>query len=82
MPTSRSLRIEKVPATTLLRIVWNGGGEVPAPLTGTYTSHTMARQAIEVWKSVNGREEVVEESPSTDEAVNKPKRGRPTINPI
>lgn len=77
---TRSLRIEKVPATTLVRIVWNGGGEVPAVLSGNYTSALQARFAIESWKAAAGREEVEEESPSMDEEKEKQearKRGRP-----
>lgn len=59
---TRSLRIEKVPNSTLLCIKWNGGGEVPRELHGTYTSMKDAKQAIEIWKVTNKREEVVEES--------------------
>lgn len=78
---TRSLRIEKVPATTLVCVKWNGGGEVPAPLSGTYTSHAAARQAIDIWKSMNSREEVEEESPALDEDKERQearKRGRPS----
>lgn len=77
---TRSLRIEKVPATTLVCIKWNGGGEVPAVLSGTYTSHAAAKLAIDVWKAQNGREEVEEESPPMDEDKDRQearKRGRP-----
>lgn len=77
---TRSLRIEKVPATTLVRVVWNGGGEVPGVLSGTYTSHAAAKLAIDVWKAASGREEVEEESPDMDEDKERQearKRGRP-----
>lgn len=77
---TRSLRIEKVPATTLVRVVWNGGGEVPAVLSGTYTSPLAAKRAIEVWKAQSGRTEVEEESPAMDEDKERQearKRGRP-----
>lgn len=77
MTDKRSLRIEKVPASTLVCIKWNGGGEVPKQLSGNYTSHLLAKRAIEVWKQENGREDVEEETPSGDEAVAKAKRGRP-----
>lgn len=76
----RSLRIEKVPATTLVRIAWNGGGEVPNALSGTYTSHASAKLAIAVWKAAAGRDEVEEESPALDEDKERQearKRGRP-----
>lgn len=80
---TRSLRIEKVPSTTLVCVKWNGGGEVPAALSGTYTSPAAAKQAIAVWQAVNGKEDVVEESPPMDEEkerIEARKRGRPAKN--
>lgn len=80
MSDKRSLRIEKVPATTMVCIKWNGGGEVPAALSGSFTSVALARQAINVWKLQGGREDVEEESPSFDEDKERQearKRGRP-----
>ena len=74
---TRSLRIEKVPASTLLCIKWNGGGEVPAELSGYFTSQSAAKLAIEVWKQKNNRVEVKEESPSPDEAAARKPRGEP-----
>lgn len=75
---NRTLRIEKVPASTLVCIKWNGGGEVPKELSGHYTSKEAAQVAINVWKAANGREEVEEASPSTDEARAKIKtKGEP-----
>lgn len=62
----RSLRIEKVPSTTLYCIKWNGGGEIPKELSGTYTSMHLAREAMDIWKKQNDRVEVVEESPTQD----------------
>lgn len=83
MSDKRSLRIEKVPASTLVKIAWNGGGEVPAELSGTYTSYHSANMAIEVWKSNNKREEVEIDSPDPDEDKERIKRrGRPPIKPI
>lgn len=76
---TRSLRIEKVPATTLVCIKWNGGGELPAELSGTYTSMAAARTAIAVWSGNEGRE-VEEESPSPDEQ--KAKLGKRAPKPI
>lgn len=67
MTEPRSLRIEKVPASTLVCIKWNGGGEVPAALSGNYTSRTAAQRDIELWKLMNGREDVKEDSPPVDE---------------
>lgn len=80
MSDKRSLRIEKVPATTMVCIKWNGGGEVPDQLKGSYTSVALARQAINVWKLQGGREDVEEETPSFDEDKERQearKRGRP-----
>lgn len=76
MSEARSLRIEKVPATPLVRVVWNGGGEVPAELSGCYTSHAAAKQAIAEYSAKVGRE-IQEESPSLDEAKEVRKPGRP-----
>jgi hypothetical protein len=78
----RSLRIEKVPASTLVRIAWNGGGEVPQSLQGSFTSHAAARQAIEVWKINEAKREVREESPPLDEAKAARKPGRPPAQHI
>lgn len=79
---TRSLRIEKVPASTLVCIKWNGGGEIPAELSGHYTSHDAAKLAIEVWKAKNARPDVKEESPSTDEAANKTVKAKGEPKPI
>lgn len=75
----RSLRIEKVPSTTLYCIKWNGGGEVPADLSGYYTTTGAAQEAINIWKKLNDREEVQEQSPSPDIVKEKfEKRRSPT----
>lgn len=55
----RTLRIEPVPATALVRIAWNGGGEVPAAISGYYTSTKDAQRAIDIWSTNQGRPEVV-----------------------
>lgn len=75
---TRSLRIEKVPAAALYCIKWNGGGEVPAVLSGHYTSPLAAQQAIDAW-AASAEREVEVESPPADEAK---KRGRPPIKSI
>lgn len=83
---TRSLRIERVPATTLVCIKWNGGGEVPALLSGNYTSHAAAKQAIVSWQATQPAEREVEvESPSEDvdkERAEARKRGRPATKSI
>lgn len=81
MTEKRSLRIEKVPASTLVCIKWNGGGEVPAALSGHYTSYLQAKLAIDAWLADNDKEVVVVE-PQLDEQAGKTKRGRPPIQPI
>ena len=79
---TRSLRIEKVPATTLVCIKWNGGGEVPAVLSGTYTSVSLAQKAIDIWKATNDRDVEIESPPIDEEAARAEarKRGRPPMN--
>lgn len=79
MTNSKSLRIEKVPASTLLCIKWNGGGEVPAVLSGTYTSYYAANQAIKAWLAEQGDREVEVDEPQLDEqaVMQAKKRGRP-----
>ena len=79
---TRSLRIEKVPSTTLVCIKWNGGGEVPATLSGTYTSVALAQKAIDIWKATNDRDVEIESPPVDEEAARMEarKRGRPPMN--
>jgi hypothetical protein len=81
MTEKRSLRVEKVPASTMLKIAWNGGGEVPPGLQGHFTSHFEAKAAIANWLAANGKEVEVTE-PKLDEQAEKTKRGRPPIQPI
>lgn len=74
MSEQRSLRIEQVPATTLVRIAWNGGGELPEELKGHYTTPAEAKKAIQNWEAKSKRGVDVEVKRPDDEA---PKRGRP-----
>lgn len=62
---SRSLRIERDEIHgVLLKVAWNGGGEVPDELKGHYTTPAAAQAAIEVWLAKNPEREVkVEEKP-------------------
>lgn len=55
----RTLRIEPVPATALVRVAWNGGGELPKALKGYYTSVKDAQRAIDVWSTNQSRPEVI-----------------------
>lgn len=82
MTDKRTLRIEKVPASTLLRIVWNGGGEVPAALSGSYTSHLSAETAIKAWMAANDREVEIDSPGPDEQKAEQKKRGRPPIQPI
>lgn len=75
---TRSLRIERVPATALVCVKWNGGGEVPPELSGSWTSHNAAKLAIAAWLARNPEREVEVESPSEDrQEASEKKRGRP-----
>lgn len=59
MADKRTLRIEPVPATALVRVAWNGGGEVPDSLKGYYTSVKDAQRAIDIWATNQSRPEVL-----------------------
>ncbi len=48
-PKPKALIIEPVPQSTLVKIRWRGGGEVPAVLDGTYTSAILAKRAVNTW---------------------------------
>ena len=74
MSEQRSLRIEQVPASTLVRIAWNGGGELPEELKGHFTTPAEAKKAILNWEAKAKRGVEVEvRRPDND----PPKRGRP-----
>lgn len=53
--TEKTLRIEREPASTLWRIKWDNGGELPPELVGAYTSPTIAQAHIDAWKAKNTR---------------------------
>lgn len=40
------IRLEPVPGSSLCRFAWNGGGELPVALSGSYTGPAMAYQAL------------------------------------
>lgn len=50
----RNLKVVPVPSSTLVRVVWEGGGEVPDALKGQYTSSYAANMAILAWYSTKG----------------------------
>lgn len=55
---SKNLVIEKVPQSTLCRIKWEGGGELPEQLKGEFTNSAVAKVFIASWLSQNPDREV------------------------
>lgn len=53
---SKRFVIEPVLATSLVRVRFEGGGEVPASLSGSYTTPAAAQQAIDVYLADKGRQ--------------------------
>ena len=45
----KELKVERVSNSGLWQIRWTGGGGVPSPLRGFYTSSETANKAIAVW---------------------------------
>ena len=45
----------------MLVIVWEGGGQVPAELSGLYSNPQEAKKAIRTWYAANKREDQVDE---------------------
>lgn len=76
---SKSIRIEAVPSSTLVKFAWNGGGELPAELSGTYTNTAAAMQAFRAWIANQKDREV-----NLEQKEEAPKRGpgRPRMNPL
>lgn len=71
--SKRQLRIEKVPASTLVRVAWEGGGELPKVLKSEYTSPTAAQNAINAWMASENREVEMVELYKKDEENKKQK---------
>lgn len=55
---SKSLRIEPVPNSTMVRFAWNGGGQLPEALSGSYTNRKTAEQALKQWLATQDDREV------------------------
>lgn len=72
---SRNFRIEPVPSSSLVRIVWEGGGEMPAKLSGGYTTPAKAKEAIAAWTDEQGREVEVVVKAEVTEAELQARRG-------
>ena len=49
----KNFRIEPAPASALVQIAWEGGGELPDDLKGSFMTPADAKRAIEVWKAKN-----------------------------
>lgn len=52
-PVSREFRVERIKATTLWIIKYEGGGPVPLPLRGMYTTESAAYRALDKFKQAN-----------------------------
>jgi len=50
---SKTFRIEPVPNSALVRIAFEGGGEVPDELKGAFTTPKIAQDAIRIWQLAN-----------------------------
>lgn len=57
---TKSLRIEPVPESSLVRIAWEGGGSVPTELEGMWTNATVAQERITAWRAANPDRDVPE----------------------
>lgn len=67
----RALKIEKFPASTLVRIAWEGGGELPDRLKSLYTTPRDAQMAIDAWMASENREVELVELYKKDEEAKK-----------
>lgn len=63
---TKSLRVVPVPASSLVKIEFEGGGEVPDELKGTFTSTQTANARIKEWLARN---------PHRNPDVEQPPRG-------
>lgn len=52
----KNIRIEQVPSSALVRCAYEGGGELPAELQGTFTSPRDAKLAIDVYMAKQNRD--------------------------
>lgn len=80
--TKKALRIEPIPQSAMVRIVWEGGGEVPASLSGSYTSPLVAKQAIATWEAVHRDEPVVVVVKREEDEKKQQQKEKPTAKEI
>ena len=74
---SKQLRIEKIDASTLVRIAYTGGGEVPDSLKGAYTNRVEAELAIKRWLAANPGKEVAIQPPEGEDTGKGAKKAMP-----
>lgn len=74
---AKQLRIEKIEASTLVRVAWTGGGEVPDALKGGFTSRTEAEAAIARWLALNPSKEVEVVAPDREDTGKGAKKSLP-----
>lgn len=66
--TKRELKVVPVENSTLYRVVWDGGGELPDMLKSNYTSPAEAKTAIARWKATKTASEEVDLYKKDEEA--------------
>lgn len=72
--SDKALMIEKIPASGLVRVRWDGGGEVPGELGGMYTSYLDAKRAITVWMAQNRQVDIkVQEEDEAKPLLKRPR---------
>lgn len=64
----KNLAIRAVPASTMVELYWEGGGELPDSLKGSYTNTKAAQTAIAQFMGSPDREEQLVEAYKKDEA--------------
>lgn len=74
--TKKAFVISPVPQTTHVRVHYEGGGEVPAVLQGTFTSRAIADRAIKnYWLSFHYNEPQIIDVVAEEEKAKQEKRG-------
>lgn len=70
--SKKNLRLVPDETTALIRIEWEGGGEVPLELSGSYTDTPNAQRAIAAYMAAKGR--VVEVKDKTKQTTEEAKQ--------
>jgi len=66
MALKKNLLIRSIPASTMVEIYWEGGGELPSALKGAFTNIKTAKQAIATFLDSTDREEQLLEAYKKD----------------